>query len=151
MSIDEKPGSHRLVVGVDGSEGARRALDWVAGFAARAGFEVVAVHVLTYDHELLEDLSLDTMRSWRHELTERLRKEWTAPLEGVDHRSLVVEAGSATDGLLDTTAQEGAELLVVGAHGRAGLTSRVLGGVAYRVTHRASVPVVVVPPDWSAP
>ena len=41
------------------------------------------------------------------------------------------------------------DLLIVGAKGHGGLADRVLGGVSYRVAHRARQPVVVVPPDWS--
>jgi nucleotide-binding universal stress UspA family protein len=150
MSTSEGSGPHVLVVGVDDSEGSRRAVEWAAQNATRSGLEVVAVHVLTYDRELVEDLSLDTIRDWRTELAGRLRREWTAPLEGIDHRCMLVEADSPTDGLVEVVAKEQAELLVVGAHRGGGLTGRFLGGVAYRVTHRASVPVVVVPPEWSA-
>ncbi len=149
MTIGDNPGPQTLVVGVDRSEGSARAVAWVADFARRCGGEVVAVHVLTYDHELLEDLSLDTVRNWRQELTDELRATWTAPLEGVEHQSLVVEAGSTAAGLLEAVADVGADLVVVGAHGRAGLASRMLGGVSYRVTHQSPVPVVVVPPDWT--
>jgi nucleotide-binding universal stress UspA family protein len=114
---------------------------------------VLAVHVLTYNRELLRDLTLDTMRTWRRELDIDLRTRWVEPLAaaGVAHRALVVEGDSAAEGLLETAAHERGDLLVVGAKGHGGLADRVLGGVTYRVTHRSRLPVVVIPPDWSDP
>jgi nucleotide-binding universal stress UspA family protein len=141
-----------LVVGVDGSDGARRALAWSAQLATATGAVVLAVHVLTYDRELLRDFTPDTMHTWRRELAEDLRTEWVRPLSaaGVEHRCLLVEGDSPAAGLLEVADREGADLLVVGSKGHGGLADRVLGGVSYRVTHRARQPVVVVPPDWSS-
>jgi nucleotide-binding universal stress UspA family protein len=140
-----------IVVGVDGSDGSRRALEWVARAAPASGGRVLAVHVLTFNHELLRDLTLDTMRTWRRDLEMDLRTRWVMPLieRGVDHRGLLVEADSRADGLLQTAYREGGDLLVVGAKGHGGLADRVLGGVSYRVTQHARLPVVVVPPEWS--
>jgi len=142
-----------LVVGVDGSDGSRGALAWAGRLTLATGAHVVAVHVLTYNRELLRDSTLDTMRTWRRELKDDLRTKWVEPLiaAGVEHRCLVVEGESPAAGLLETADRERADLLIVGAQGSGGLADRVLGGVSYRVTHRAHQPVVVVPLNWSAP
>jgi nucleotide-binding universal stress UspA family protein len=140
-----------VMVGADGSDGSRRAVQWTAAFARVTGSAVLAVHVLTYDRELLRDFSLDTVRTWRRDLERELRSTWIEPLTaaGVGALSLVVERESVSEGLVEIASREEADLLVVGAKGRGGVAGRVLGGVTYRVTHRAHQPVVVVPPDWS--
>jgi len=140
-----------MVVGVDGSDAARRALEWAAALAAATDAEVVAVHVLTYDREFERDLTIDTMRNWRRELNRDLKGLWTEPLRSalVRFRSVLVEASSPTEGLLDVAHQEQADLIVVGARGHGSLAGRVMGGVSYRLAHRATQPVVVVPPLWS--
>lgn len=142
----------RLVVaGVDGSDAARRALEWTAVLAAATDAEVVAAHVLTYDREFERDLTLDTMRTWRRELEHDLRAAWTEPLRAVPpirFRSVLVEASSPTDGLLDIARREHADLIVVGARGHGTFAGRVIGGVSYRLAHHATQPVVVVPPHW---
>jgi nucleotide-binding universal stress UspA family protein len=139
----------RLLVGVDGSDGSRRAVEWTARLAATTGADVTAVHVLTYDRALLRDLSLDTIRTWRIELQRDLESSWTDPLRaaGVAHRCLLVEDDSPAAGLLAVAERERADLLVVGARGRGSLAGRVLGGVSYRLVHHADRPVVVVPPN----
>lgn len=151
MSGDEEP-FRILVVGADGSDGSRAALGWAAKLAMATGADVLAVHVLTYNRELVRDITLDTMRTWRRELKDDLRTRWVEPLiaAGVEHRCLVVEGESPATGLLETADRERADVVIVGAKGRGGLVDRVLGGVSYRVTHRARQPVVVVPLDWSA-
>jgi nucleotide-binding universal stress UspA family protein len=140
-----------LLVGVDGSAGSRRAVEWAAWMAAGSGASVLAVHVLTYDTELLRDFTFDTMRTWRIELEHDVRTSWVAPLHaaGIPHRCIVVENDSPSAGLVAMARQKRADLVVVGAQGHGNLAERVLGGVTYRLAHRASQPVVVVPPDWS--
>ena len=52
-----------VLVGVDGSEGSRHAVEWAARLAAVTGSEVLAVHVLTYNRELLRDISVEDRKS----------------------------------------------------------------------------------------
>lgn len=140
-----------IVAGVDGSEGATRGLQWAAGLAATAGdASVLAVHVLTYNQELLRDLTPDTMHAWRRDLEHQLRTSWAEPLvtAGVDHRTLLVEADSPAEGLMQVSEREHADLLVVGSKGHGSLTGRVLGSTSYKLTHHARQPIVVVPSDW---
>jgi nucleotide-binding universal stress UspA family protein len=145
----------KVLVGVDGSDGSHDAVEWTARLATATGAEVLAVHILTYDRELLRDLSLDTIRTWRRDLAHELETGWTGPLRvaGVAHRCVVLEADSPAAGLLAVADREQVDLLVVGALGRGRLVGRILGGVSYRLLHHADRPVVVVPrgPEDSSP
>jgi nucleotide-binding universal stress UspA family protein len=90
------------------------------------------------------------MRTWRSELRHDLHTRWIAPLveAAVEHRALIVEDDSPAVGLLRICDEEQADLIVLGAKNHRGLADRILGGVSYRVTHSARLPVVVVPPEW---
>jgi nucleotide-binding universal stress UspA family protein len=142
-----------VLVGVDGSEGAHHAVEWAARLATVTGAEVLALHVLTYNRELVRDISVDTMRTWRRDLERDLRTKWIAPLvaRGVVHRYEIVEHDSPAGGLIEVGERDGADLVVVGAKGRANLAGRLLGSVSYRVTHGAHRPVVVVPTPPTSP
>jgi nucleotide-binding universal stress UspA family protein len=56
----------------------------------------------------------------------------------------VVEDVTAYRGIVETAQTEGADLIVVGSHGRTGLPRVLLGSVASKVVAQASVPVLVV-------
>lgn len=154
LPTENVPGFLRLlVVGVDGSDGSRHALDWAARLAAATGAEVLAVHVLTYNRELVRDFTLDTMRTWRRELETDVRTRWVEGLAAHDvkYRSQLSEHDSPAAGLLEVADRESADLLVVGAKGHGNIAGRILGSVSYRVTHGAHQPVVVVPPARHRP
>jgi nucleotide-binding universal stress UspA family protein len=153
MNTAESPLFRLVLVGVDGSDGANRALRWAARLAQATDAEVIAAHVLTYNREFVSDLTLDTLRTWRRDLERDLAGRWTEPLRdaAVRHRTVLTEADSPAGGLVQVAEREGVDLLVVGAKGHGNLAGRVLGGVSYRLAHHASQPVVIVPAGWSPP
>jgi nucleotide-binding universal stress UspA family protein len=53
--------------------------------------------------------------------------------------------GSAHVEIVAFAEKVGAELIVIGTHGRGGLAHAVLGSVTERVIHRATSPILVVP------
>jgi nucleotide-binding universal stress UspA family protein len=143
----------RVVVGLDGSAGAHRALVWAAGLVAGTEAELVAVHVLSYYVEMRRDSSIETTTLWRRDLQHELDGPWTAVLREPDGpvrwRTLMLEGETASSGLMEAAEAEHADLIVVGAQGHGGIADRVLGGASYRLAHRARQPVVVVPRDWA--
>jgi nucleotide-binding universal stress UspA family protein len=142
-----------ILVGTDGSDGAMRAMEWAARLAQASDASVRAVHVLTYNRELLRDITLDTMTTWRRDLEHELRSTWVAPLvdQGVPHRCALIEDESSAAGLIHAADREQADLIVVGARGHSSLASRVLGSTSYSLTHHARRPVIVVPATWRQP
>jgi nucleotide-binding universal stress UspA family protein len=139
-----------ILVGTDGSDGARRAMEWAARLAETSDASVRAIHVLTYDRELVRDLSLDTMTNWRRKLERDLETTWVAPLvdHGVPHRCAVIEDESPAAGLLHAADREQSDLIVVGTTGHSRFASRALGSTSYSLTHHARRPVIVVPTTW---
>ena len=52
------------------------------------------------------------------------------------------------DALIETAAERGARLIVVGSHGELPLVGTILGSVPHKLLHHARIPVLVVPrPD----
>ena len=138
-----------IVVGVDGSTAAHRALLWAAEHARRTQAEVLAVHAVqpfwkVESYEASEDLAL-AYKNWQIEMETVLEDQWCACLRDahVAYRSRTVEGGpSAVLGLCN---RRDAQLIVVGRSGRSGLTELLLGSFSHHIVHHASVPVVVVP------
>jgi len=77
----------------------------------------------------------------RKSLREMLER-WTGEC-GLDGARATFREGEIVETVLQVA--EGADLVVLGTHGRTGLTRFLLGSVAYGVLSRASKPVLVVP------
>jgi len=146
----------RIVVGIDGSTGARAALDWALTEAARCGaaVEVVAAFPVDFywtgpyllDSGRIDAIRADTGVRARTMIDEVRRDPSVAVLPGaadVDV-SVFVVAGAPTAHLVQRS--EGAALLVVGSRGRGAVRGTVAGSVALHCSAHARCPVVVVHP-----
>ena len=144
----------RIVVGVDGSSGARLALSWALGEAARRGaqVEVVAVFPVDFywtDAYVVDRTRIDALRADTGDraraLVDEVRSELDLPDVPVD---VVVCAGPAAAHLVERAGD--AELLVVGSRGRGAVRSSLAGSVALHCAAHARCPVVVVHPATAA-
>src|SRR4051812_27830245 len=106
--------NHRIVVGVDGSEGGTRALDWAA---VEAGGQGCTVHAVTAWQWTQPELGVD-IRVEREELARQELAGAVAAARAA-HPGLVISTevvpGPAAPAL--TRAADGADLLVLGSHG----------------------------------
>ena len=67
-----------------------------------------------------------------------------AKAEGVPIETLVVENRQAANGIVDAAQEIGADLIVMGSHGRSGLAKLVMGSVAGKVLVLSPVSVLIV-------
>jgi nucleotide-binding universal stress UspA family protein len=144
----------RVVVGVDGSSGARAALVRALTEAARRGavLDVVAAVpaplVWTGGVPLevpdVEAIRVDTERR-AQELVEAVRGDDSmAAVPGAVGVEVHVRAADGRPVPVLLAAAEGADLLVVGSRGRGGMRSALLGSVALHCVSHAPCPVLVV-------
>jgi nucleotide-binding universal stress UspA family protein len=140
-------GIKRVLVGVDSSENARRALDWAILLGRQFRADLVAVHAIG----LLTDLGDgDPVPSHSHleELRTKLETEWCASLvaSGVPHRLECVD-GPPVRVLIDAADREQADVIVVGSRGEGGFSELLLGSTSHQVAEHANRPVFIVPPE----
>lgn len=137
-----------IVVGVDGSAGADRAVRLAATLFDTARVRVVLVSVV--DPDAADGAEDDPRREGaRAMLVERAG--WFEPAAPAGQVTIEVVAGQPARALETVAEAEGASMIVLGRRG-AGLTRRVLGDVATRLGRHASVPVLLAgPPDGSRP
>lgn len=137
--------TRELIVGVDGSPEAERALAWAATEAARRHSELLVVH--TYDWYALETQTpmgapfADEVRRRANALVEEAVATAQRIAPGVTVRGQAL-LGQAAHTLIKASA-DGATV-VVGNRGRGGVTSLLLGSVSQKVAVHAHGPVVVV-------
>lgn len=141
---DEPTASRRVVVGVDHSPASIHALGWAAAEAERRSWRLVPVIVR-------DAASLGSGRSGEVIDLARLEASERAALVAAaqqHHPSLTVEpevlSGHAAHALLDFT--HPGDLVVLGARGRGGFRSLLLGSTSTAVAEHARCPVVVIRP-----
>lgn len=142
-----------MLVPTDFSAGSRAALSLAADIAKVHGAKIVILHVaellpgLTPDTMVhaeggggpirLEDFHRDQTLAWMEQDRE-LAHAREVPVE------LVFKLGGVVPTILAATASSGADVVVMGTHGRSGLAHLVMGSVAERVLRQSKVPVLTV-------
>jgi nucleotide-binding universal stress UspA family protein len=139
---------HHVLVAIDGSEYAAHALDVASSLATAMGAHLGLVHVidpkfagsetgvpadklwaiLRADGKGLLDAAAATVSPAHPECWRFLRE------------------GTPWSEIVDSARKWPADLIVIGTHGRSGITRLVFGSTAEGVTRHAPCPVVVVPP-----
>ena len=131
----------RIVVGYDGSEPARRALDRTAEIAQSATVAVVCVaRPLASDvrsADVLDPSDEQEQRRLLREARDRLAADGIAA-------ATVAPLGDPADALIEAGKEAAADVLVVGSSGRNRLARFVLGSVSADVVERAPFDVLVV-------
>ena len=140
---------HKIVVGVDGSDGSRAALRWAWAEAQAHGaaLEVVTAWQYPITTSLPAFGSMPTPDDLEGEARQAMlavvAEEGITAEAGVTVTTLVAE-GTAAQALLG--AAEEADLLVVGSRGHGGFAGLLVGSVSQQCGSHAKVPVVVVHP-----
>jgi nucleotide-binding universal stress UspA family protein len=90
------------------------------------------------------DVKTDPTRGESKDITEELRRTYPAggPVQ-VEHRVIVTQKDSG-EHVLEMVEGLGCDLIVMGTHGRTGLTHLLFGSVAEKVMRKARCPVLVV-------
>jgi nucleotide-binding universal stress UspA family protein len=147
-----------VVVGVDGSPGARAALRWALREARLRNSPVRAVHAWTFGYiggsvdsypywggSIRSYTSLGVDLNDLHRAAERLLERAIADVagetEGIEIERQVIQ-GPAAEILVQAASPY--DLLVVGSRGHGGFTGLMLGSVSQQCVHHAHCPVVVV-------
>lgn len=139
-----------ILVPVDGSATSLSAVAKAAELAKAFGSEVTAVYVLDpypftgvgadFAYGQAQYLSAATAEA--NKALEEVNQAMAN--SGVVVKTLVGEGHAVHEGIVRVGENVGADLIVMGSHGRRGLEKLVLGSVAQRVLQAAHVPVLVV-------
>jgi nucleotide-binding universal stress UspA family protein len=131
-----------IVVGMDFSDGAARALAYALKHARDVGASVACVHA--YEDAAGTPASHDPAPAIRRQLEEAIAQR--PACYGAVRVEPIVRRGAPWDKLSNVASELGAELIVVGADGQRGAAADgFLGTVACRLATTSSRSVVVVP------
>jgi nucleotide-binding universal stress UspA family protein len=120
-----------ILTATDGSKYSDAAALEAIGIAKRCGSNVIAISVAARDTNLAS----------AKESAERVRQ--IAEKEGIKVESLALK-GTPYEVIVSTAEQKGADLIVVGSHGRTGVKRLLMGSVTERVIGHSQSAVLVV-------
>jgi nucleotide-binding universal stress UspA family protein len=146
-NTDRHAGHHRIVVGVDGTDGSARALQWAVHEAQRRDCELVVVHAW-HVPVVLPSPYVPTMVIASEDCEQNGAEVLAHALLLVGPDADIVVTTHLVEGIADVelvAAAANADLVVVGGRGRAGLAAAVLGSTSRGCVHHSSCPVAVIP------
>jgi len=133
----------KILLPVDGSESAMRAVRYIAAHPN----SVSEVHLLHVRHHLPGDVQ----RFVNHEELKRFHQEEAAkalePAKAALGAMLTkdhIVLGDPAESIAKLADELGVDQIVMGTHGRSGLSGLLMGSVAAKTLHYAKVPVLVV-------
>jgi len=139
-----------ILVPTDLSEGAEEALDYACELAAQLGAKIHLLNVIgipamgvpelgvALTSTMIDTMLADNQRSL--DVLANARRDRCAIGE------VVLKTGDARDTINQTARDLGCDLIVMGTHGRRGLSRALLGSVAETVVRSAPCPVLTVRP-----
>ncbi|WP_028601325.1 universal stress protein [Ottowia thiooxydans] len=142
-----------ILVPVDGSDTALAAVDKAAGLAKVFGSAVSIIYVIDpypftgvgADFAYGQDQYLGAATAEANSAVQVAAERVAA--SGIQADTRVIESHTVWRGILEAAETAGADLLVMGSHGRRGLEKLVLGSVTQSVISRAKITTMVVRSD----
>ncbi|MBK5206083.1 MAG: universal stress protein [Polaromonas sp.] len=141
-----------ILMATDGSEASEHAAQLAVNLARTHGAKLTALYVVDpYPYMSIGEANPIGFQAYMAAAQEHAAKAHAkvAALcnQGgvpVDLQLRLVENVTASAGIVQLSKDEGADLIVVGSHGRTGIARLMLGSVAAKVVAESPVPVLVV-------
>jgi nucleotide-binding universal stress UspA family protein len=138
----------KILSPTDFSETAAAAARKAEDLAKAVGAELLVVHVLNEPAFALAEGSGYAPPSVVEEYEAAMKQKLSAFAEALRHAGTNVSAkvlrGTPHEAIATAAEAEGADLIVMGTHGRTGLSHLLLGSVAERVVRTSKTPVMTV-------
>jgi nucleotide-binding universal stress UspA family protein len=142
----------KILVALDGSEHAEKALDFAVDLAEKYSAEVVLLSVVPYTDLVLvsmvpssikEESYLIKLRDYYKEvLSKALRK--TMKIRPNLKVSTKLTEGQPADKIVETVKEGSFDIIVMGSRGMSGIKEFLLGSVSHRVADKAPCAVLIV-------
>ena len=141
----------KILCPIDFSDASRTALETAADLARRHGASLTLFHAYPVPGYTCPDGSFVASTKMLEELADQARRhldEWKGIATGLGLTSVdaATAVGEPAYEICAYAKDKAIDLVVVGTHGRTGLTHALMGSVAERVVRKAPCPVLTVRP-----
>lgn len=145
-----------ILLPTDGSEGSKRAMGYALYLAKQCGARVVGLHVIRHRWDLRRERGLihkeqDVARKIRLDDEAEERRTLQEIADAAAPLGIAVETrtvtGSPSEEIVRLAKEQRVDLIIMGTHGRTGISHFFLGSVAEKVVRSAPCPVLTVHPN----
>lgn len=143
----------RIVVPLDGSGWAQRAIPHAVDIARSNESELILLHVFKPPaSEFTPEIAIAGQEEQIQQLREQI-KQYLVGLrselreENLKVRTQLIEGAGVAHLICEFVNNEDVDLIVMSTHGRTGIARFLFGSVAYQVMQCANVPVLLIHPD----
>lgn len=136
-----------ILVPVDFGDTSKRAEDYAIALASKFNSKITLLHVWSIPTPSYAESAIVPIDAIETAAKEMLETVYGRIREVYPKCDAVLEAGAPWDRIVDSAEKLGADLIVIGTHGRRGVPRFVLGSVAEKVVRLSPVPVLTVGPE----
>ncbi len=140
-----------ILVGIDGSEENRRAVNYAVNWAKRSNAKMILAYVIKWSPYTFQTAEENEQRHKRREEDIQLARErvLNPMLESIASEDLeitgIVRHGQVADSLIYIAKKNDATDIVVGRIGESGLKTLIFGSVVAKLIQITHIPVTIVP------
>jgi len=144
--VAEDPALRRIMVALDGSLEAERALPLAAGLAHVAHADMLLAQVIDPTSAPIATLAADESTNRLREMAFHYLDHIAGGLAGDVDRPITttVPVGHVAEEIVEEAARTHIDLIVLGRHGLSGAQPSLMGGTAQKVSQASTVPLLVV-------
>lgn len=135
----------RILCPVDFSEYNHAANDYASMLAKSSGARIIYLHAFLPDVNAALPAHFDSekeLKQMRREL-----EDFIKPAQDQIVAAYIIEWGRATEAIVQYADENDIDLIVMGTHGRTGLSRMLMGSVAEAVVRKAECPVLAIKAD----
>ncbi len=137
-----------ILCAVDFSPTSKHALEYAMALAGRLGAALEVIHVHQAPAYAMPDGAFELPPDLLEDLTEQLQNHLNEFVKSVSQAGVTVSTrlreGVPYEEIVQTAKERGADMIVIGTHGRTGFSHLLMGSVAERVVRSSEIPVVTV-------
>ncbi len=143
----------KILVATDGSEYAKKGVEYASSLALSNDGELILLHVVPYVPEPTPSLWISEKieardKKYAEELYKEAEKLLAEELERVSTTGIKatswIEFGEPAEKILEVADKTDADLIVIGVRGKSTWKKIILGSVSDKVIDKAKVPVLVI-------
>lgn len=141
----------KILIPTDGSEYSRYAVDYAVKLCTALKAEIVLLSVVDVRYEMYDVYSeVQTPVQIEELMREQISRALDKHAAGIQDKGITVKkilrTGDVIQEVLDVVTEEGIDLIVIGTHGRKGISRFLLGSTTEKLVRSAPCPVLTVRP-----